>query len=269
MNEEISSEQVEAAKAYQTLMVPALFGEWAPRVAEAARIQPGDRVLDLACGTGVLAGEVARHVGPQGLVVGVDPAPGMLAIAREREPALDWRLGIAESLPIEDESLDVVVSQFGLMFFDDREKALSEVLRVLRPGGRLAIAVWDSLDRNSAYLDEVRMVERLVGVAAANAIRAPFVLGDRDELAHLFDDAGVVETSVTTSTGTGHFSSVRKMVEADLRGWLPLLGIELDEDVIELVLHEADRTLVRYVDGSGRAAFDTSAHIVTGTRRAI
>lgn len=70
----------------------------------------------------------------------------MLAVARQLEPAVDWREGFAESLPFPDESFDAVVSQFGLMFFTDRRQALREMLRVLVPGGRLAVAVWDSLE---------------------------------------------------------------------------------------------------------------------------
>jgi len=146
MSEAVSQAQIEAANAYETLFVPALFGEWAPRVAEAAQVKLGQRVLDVACGTGVLAREVVSRTGPSGYVAGVDPDPGMLAVARTLAPSVDWREGDAESLPFPHRSFDAVVSQFGLMFFADRHRAIREMLRVLAPGGRLAAAVWDSLD---------------------------------------------------------------------------------------------------------------------------
>src|SRR4051812_79747 len=109
--------QVAGARAYQALFVPALIGAFAPIVADAAAIVSGDRVLDVACGTGVLACEVAARAGAAGEVVGLDVNPGMLAVARERSPAIAWHEGAAESLPFPDRSFDAVVSQFGLMFF--------------------------------------------------------------------------------------------------------------------------------------------------------
>src|SRR5262245_30404570 len=116
--------QIDAARAYEALFVPALFGQWAPKLADAAQIQPGQRVLDVACGTGIVAREVSARIGSGGRVVGVDPSPGMLAVARQLAPNIEWREGVAESLPFPDQSFDTVVSQFGLMFFTDRPRSL-------------------------------------------------------------------------------------------------------------------------------------------------
>src|SRR5262245_60940676 len=100
----------DAARAYEALFVPALFQQWPPVIAELAQIRPGERVLDVACGTGVLARHAAQCVGPGGQVVGLDPNPGMLAVARENAPAIEWQQGVAESLPFPDGSFDAVVS---------------------------------------------------------------------------------------------------------------------------------------------------------------
>ena len=124
-----------AAQTYDDFFVPALFADWAPRVADAAGVEAGQRVLDVACGTGVLTRELARRVGPAS-VVGLDPNEGMLAVARRRTPKVDWRRGHAEALPFGDRSFDVVTCQFGLMFFQDRAAGLRQMWRVLRPGGR-------------------------------------------------------------------------------------------------------------------------------------
>lgn len=266
MKQDVSREELAAAAAYEELHVPALFGQWAPRVVEAARILPGCRVLDVACGTGVLARDAALRAGEGGYVAGLDPSPGMLAVAERLAPGIEWRAGTAEALPYESGSFDAVVSQFGLMFFRDRALALREMMRVLASDGRLAIAVWDALERSAAYSTEVALFERTVGRPAADALRAPFVLGDPDELTELFRAAGVDSIEMETLEGRARFPSIRAMVEADLRGWLPVMGVVLTEDQIARVLAEAEEALSQYVTPDGSVEFDSPAHIVTGRK---
>jgi SAM-dependent methyltransferase len=259
-------DQIAAANAYEDLHVPALFRQWAGPVLDAGEVGPGDRVLDVACGTGVLAREAAARVGEAGAVAGLDPGLGMLSVAERLAPDIAWRQGVAEELPYRDQSFDAVVSQFGLMFFTDRSAALREMLRVLVPGGRLAVAVWEALERSPAYPIEVALLERIAGQRAADALRAPFVLGDRHELVALFENAGVASPDVTTQTGTARFPSIRTMVEADLRGWLPVMGVVLDEERIQRILGEAESALAQYVTANGQVEFGAPAHIVTGSR---
>jgi SAM-dependent methyltransferase len=258
--------QIDAARAYEALFVPALFGQWASSVADAAQVQPGQRVLDVACGTGVLARAAHSRTGTSGYVTGLDPNPGMLAVAKALEPAITWREGQAESIPFPDESFDAVVSQFGLMFFKDRQQALREMLRVLTTQGRLVVAVWDALANMPAYTAVVALLERRAGPAAADALRAPFVLGDPENLLTMFKDAGAGSVAVTTHRGTARFPSVRVMVEADLRGWLPVMGVILTEQEIGRILEEAEAALGKYVDPEGRVAFGTRAHISIATK---
>lgn len=265
MTETALQAQIDAANAYEALMVPALVGEWAPRVADATEIRLGQRVLDVACGTGVLARELLSRVGGAGTVAGLDPSPGMLEVARQRAPTVEWRQGVAESLPYADDAFDVVACQFGLMFFSERRKALAEAFRVLAPSGRLAVAVWDSLHNIPAYAAEVDLVERIAGRPAADPLRAPFVLGDQRVLASLFEDAGVGPVEITTHHGTARFPSIRVMVEADLRGWLPVMGIVLTEAQISHILEEAEHDLGSYVTTDGTVSFGTSAHLVVAT----
>jgi len=263
---EPSKEEIAAATAYEDLFVPALFQQWAPQVVDAAQIRPGHRVLDVACGTGILAREASLRVGPNGAVAGLDPSAGMLSVAARLAPAVKWRQGSAESLPYPDQSFDAVVSQFGLMFFSDRGKSLLEMLRVLASGGHLAVAVWDSLDNIPAYALEVALLERIAGKNAADALRAPFVLGDRRELETLFKGSGVASVGIATHRGTARFPSIRVMVEADLRGWLPVMGVVLPEEQIKQILEEAEQVLSPYTSEQGRVMFDLPAHIVTGTK---
>jgi SAM-dependent methyltransferase len=258
--------QIAAAQAYEEFFVPALFGEWAGRVATVAGIQPGHHVLDIACGTGVLAREAASRVGPTGFVVGLDPNPGMLAVAARRAPRIEWRRGTAETLSDPDHRFDAVVSQFGLMFFTDRRQALVQMIRVLKPGGHLAVAVWASLDSAPAYAAEVELVERLAGPRAGEALRAPFALGDRRDLAQLVDGLGLSDVTIAAHPGTARFPSIRFMVEADLRGWLPLMGVALTEEQIQTILEQAERALAGYVTPAGTTVFELAANVVSATR---
>jgi SAM-dependent methyltransferase len=262
MSESTSQAHIDAAHAYEALFVPALFKQWAPKVANAADIQSGQRVLDVECGTGILAREVALRTGSTGTVIGIDPNPGMIAVAKQLAPSIEWREGVAESLPFPDQSFDAVVSQFGLMFFRDQRQALREMLRVLAPGGRLAVAVWDSLDSMPAYASEVVLLEHTAGRQAADALRMPFVLGNRKHLAELFSEVGAASAEITTHHGTAQVPSVRTMVEADLRGWLPLVGVNLTEDQIRRILEEAEQDLSPYATADGRAVFQLSAHLI-------
>jgi len=258
-----SMDEIAAAEAYEGLHVPALFQQWAPIVLDMAKIRSGDRILDIACGTGVLAREARSRYGDSNSVAGIDAGAGMLAVAERLDPSVGWRQGLAESLPYEAASFDAVVSQFGLMFFRDRVGAIREMLRVLAPGGRLAVAVWDSLENSEAYLREIALLERRAGSAAADALRAPFVLGDKTELLAMFRSAGAESVEISTRHGTARFPSIRMMVEADLRGWLPVMGVVLPDDLVENILNDAEQVLSGYVTETGNIEFDSPAHIVT------
>lgn len=257
------ADEIEGARAYEDLHVNALFRQWAGPLLDAAGVAAGDTVLDVACGTGVVAREAAKRVGDAGSVTGLDIGAGMLAVAESIEPAVTWTEGDACDLPFETDQFDVVVSQFGLMFFADRARAITEMLRCVKPTGTVAVAVWDSLERSAAYPLSVDLLRRRAGDAAAEALRAPFVLGDVEVLRRLFERGGASSVSIETLNGTARFPSVRAMVEADLRGWLPVMGVPLNEELIEEILTEAEEVLEGYVADDGTMSFDAPAHVVT------
>jgi SAM-dependent methyltransferase len=255
-----------AAEFYDEFFVPALFAEWAPRVVDAAGLQSGMRVADVACGTGVLTVQAARAVAPGGAAVGIDINPGMLAVARAKFARIDWHEAAAEALPFETGMFDAVLSQFGLMFFADKKAALEEMWRVLRPGGRLVVAVWGSLEEAPGYAAVTVLLGRLFGDAIADLLRSPYSLGDPAALGALLDDAGVRDSHTRSVRGEARFPSIRRWMECDVRGWT--LADKLDDVQFELLVSEAEVALAPFVTADGSVRFPHPALIATAEKAA-
>jgi SAM-dependent methyltransferase len=254
----------DAAEVYESCFVPAIFGAWAGPVADAAGIRAGDRVLDVGCGTGVLAREALRRIGPGGQVVGVDVNEGMLAVAARTEPKVEWQLGDAASLPLDEARFDVVVSQFALMFFPDRVAALREMWRALSPGDRLAVAAWASLGHARGYQILLDVAVRQCGRAAADVLAAPFVLGDPSEHAELVGDSGIPSAQVALREGSIRFPSVAEFVRIEVKG-SPLAGM-LSDDAMRTLAVESDAALAEFLVPSGEIVMPIGAHIVTASK---
>ncbi len=253
-----------AAEIYERFFVPALFGPWPPILLDRVGLEPDHRVLDVGCGTGIVARAAAARVGAGGTVVGVDPNPGMLQVASAAAPGVTWREGRAEELPFESDSFARVFSQFALMFFEDRARALTEMARVVRSGSPVTVATWATLDDTPGYAAMAALLERLFGVEAADAIRAPYVLGDPGELGALFG-AALDEVEVTMVDGLARFDSIDDWVHTDIRGWT--LAEAINDTQYEVLLDEARRELARFTDDNGRVSFAAPALVATGLAR--
>ena len=253
------------AEVYEERFVPALFRPWGSVVSAAAQLEPGQRVLDVACGTGALTEAVCERVQPGGAVIGLDANPEMLAVARRKHLDAEWREGRAEALPFTDSSFDAVVSQFGLMFFDDKVQALREMVRVLRPGGGLAVAVCDGLDRSAGYAAMADLLQRLFGSEVADAFRAPFVLGDVTLLQALCDRAGIGDAGIASHDGLVRFDSIDALVSTE-RACAWTLGGLLDDAQFERLVAEARAALGPFARGDGRVEFAMPALLITVRR---
>lgn len=250
-----------AANIYEEFFVPALFGRWAGPVLDAAGLKPGDKVLDVACGTGVVAREAARRLGASHDVIGLDCNDAMLAVAHDIAPDIEWRTGKAEELPFEDRAFDVVCCQFALMFFEDRIAALREMRRVLKPGGRLAVATWDRVENSPGYDAMVALLQRLFGQRAADALRAPFVLGEPAVLVALAAEAGIEGAEIVTRQDVAVFPSIEDWVHTDVKGWT--LADMIDDDQYRTLLAAAQAELAPFVATDGTVSFAASAHILS------
>ncbi len=254
-----------AAEIYEEFFIPALFREWAERVADEAEIEKGQKVLDVACGTGVLTREVFERVEREGSVIGLDVNEGMLAVAAKKSPPeIEWKFGAAEAIPFGDETFDRVVSQFGLMFFTDKPLAIGEMFRVLKSGGRFSIAVWDKLENAAGYRKVVELLQRLFGEEVADALRSPYSLGDTEFLKTLFEQAEVRDLEIKTLEGEARFPSIESWMFTDVKGWT--LAEIIDDEQYELLLAEAKEELKDFLTEDGSVAFRHPAHIISGIK---
>ncbi|MSU89837.1 methyltransferase domain-containing protein [Rhodobacteraceae bacterium 2CG4] len=249
------------AEVYNAQFVPALFAQWGPVVSAEAGVQAGDRVLDVACGTGALTLAAARIAGPSGAVVGLDANPDMLAVARRKPANIEWLEGTAEALHLPDNSFDAVVSQFGFMFFEDKPKALTEMMRVLKPRGRLAVAVCDAVENSPGYGAFALLLDRLFGTEVGNAFRAPFSLGDAAQLRDICRAAGLADAEIVRRDGKVRFASIDAMVSTE-RACVWTLGGILSDDQFERLLRESEKALEPFTLEDGSVEFDMPTLII-------
>jgi ubiquinone/menaquinone biosynthesis C-methylase UbiE len=182
---------------YERFFVPAIGAPLATDLIRLAALRPGERVLDVACGTGIVARLASQRVGATGTVAGLDANPGMLAVARSATPPdspIEWHEASAEAMPLPDASFDVVLCQMGLEFMPDKHAALSEMWRVLVRDGRLIFNVPGPTPRPFAIMEEA--LARHIGAEAAGFVDKVFSLHDGAEIQDLLRRAGFRDVSV-------------------------------------------------------------------------
>ena len=181
-----------AAELYESKFVPAFFAEWAPHLVDLAGVGPGQAVLDVACGTGIVARTAADRLAGAGRVVGVDLNQAMLTVARRVRPDLEWRQGDAGALPFPDESFDGVLCQMALMFFPDRAGALREMRRVAGAGATVALVVPGATWTRSRRTRRSSRWSRITPAPTPpSLLGAYFACGDLGELTALVESAGL------------------------------------------------------------------------------
>ncbi len=260
------------AETYEAFMVPYRFRPWAVELLNRVELKPGTRLLDIACGTGIVARVAAERSEGTASVVGIDMNPAMIEVAgrtaSEEHLEIAWQVGNAESLPFPDRSFDLVTIQQGLQFFPDKFAALSECLRVLSPGGVLAVGIWSSLEKQGLQLPYAEAIERVTGSASMHASYGTVTdVTLRELLASAgFGDISIEE--VTIELGFDDPSTfVGLMVESTSAG-VPTMHGRSDEErkaLAEAVAREmAGAVALSTVDG--RLVSVSTAFIALGTR---
>ena len=269
MSELSIQELEEIAESYQKYLVPAMFEECSAQLVSQADITRGQRVLDIACGTGALVRKAAKKVGQNGSVFGLDMNPGMLSVARQLAPDLEWRQGMAEDLPFEDNFFDTTFCQFSLMFFQDKKAAIQEMLRVLTSKGRLYITVFNALEHIPAYQHLLRIYADYVDDDKVHFLSSPFQLGDLQELHAILHESGLESTKISSGELNACWPDVRSLVLADVEGWFPLAGIELGEKQVEEVIKQTKSELSEYINGEGSITFSMPYHLISHKHRSL
>ncbi|MDQ3853105.1 MAG: methyltransferase domain-containing protein [Thermoproteota archaeon] len=256
--EKLKQWQIEesSAESYERYLVPLFFAPGAQYLIELAALREGERVLDLACGTGIVARSAANKVGANGMVVGVDLNEAMLAVARKASsdisPQIKWRRGDARSIPFPDNTFDIVFCQQGLQFFPDRSAALREAYRVLVPNGRLALSAMRPIKYNPAYVLLAETLERYAGSDAGTMMRSPFLPLSTNELRDLLKTAGFQYVRILIGIGPVRYPSVKEFLRREMAS-SPLAGQikSLSDDVFGMMVRDLEATLEAYIDDDG------------------
>ncbi|MGY1640996.1 methyltransferase domain-containing protein [Geodermatophilus sp. SYSU D00703] len=252
----------EAAEVYEARFVPAIFAEWAPLLLDVADVRPGQAVLDVACGTGIVARTAADRLGGNGLVAGLDLNEAMLAVARRVRPDLQWRQGDVAAMPFADSEFDAVLCQMALMFFPDRAAALREMARVARPGGVVAVCVPAALPDQPAYAPFVDMVVAHAGDDARPLLGTYWSCGDLDALRATLTDAGLTVVGTRTHLGTAAFDSPEALATTEIEG-SPLAG-RIAPQVYDRIRADAREVLRPFTARDGTVAAPLRGHLVAG-----
>ena len=249
-----------AAEAYESTFVPAIFAEWAPLLVDAAGVRPGQAVLDVACGTGIVARTAADRLDGDGVVVGLDRNEAMLTVARRVSPELAWQLGDAATLPFPDRSYDVALCQMALMFFPDRVHALREMRRVVAAEGTVGVVVPASLPEQPAYAPFVEMAARH-SAEARTYLSTYWAAGALDQLCGEFAAAGLDVVDTLTHRGTARFASVEQFVTTEVEG-TPLIN-RISAETYQAIRRDAHDVLAPFLAEGGLRA-PLVGHLVVG-----
>src|SRR2546427_3809211 len=255
-----------ASEMHERYIIPAFITTYQEIVALAA-LQGGERVLEVACGTGMVARLAAQVVGTAGHVVGADVNESMLSMARtvpqqHDGPPIEWRQSDAAALPFPEAAFDVVFCQYGLEFFADRAAGLREMARVLVPGGRLVLRVWRALERQPFYVALCEALERHVRAGAGAPIRAAFTLADMAKLRALVAGAGFRQVHIRITINPLRYPSVEAYVQRYLSA-TPIASdiAAMDDSARTALLQDITTALRAYVDDDGLAA-PMESHVV-------
>jgi ubiquinone/menaquinone biosynthesis C-methylase UbiE len=258
-----------APENYERYFVPMIGAPLANELLGIAAIRPGEHVLDVACGTGIVTRLASQRVGPSGTVAGLDVNSGMLAVARSVTPPgtlIEWHEASAERMPLPDSSFDAVLCQMGLQFMPDKPAALREMHRVTKPGGRLILNVPGPAPRAFAIMGEA--LARHIGPEASGFVNHVFSLHDTTELQTLVSGAGFRNASTRAETKPLRLPPPREFLWQYVRS-TPLAAVvaQADDECRASLERDVVGRWQEFVEGSG-ITFQVRVVVATAQKEA-
>lgn len=257
-------------EAYEKYIVPAFSGAWAQDIVNRAALRNGDRILDVGCGTGIVARYALKSLGESCRITGVDVNEIMLEKAREICPPdvtpIQWKQGNVMDLPFPDAAFDVALCQQGLQYFPDRHRALNEINRVLAAESRVVFSVWRPVEYLPFYSALLEALDQYVSVKAASMLASAFNLGDSTQLRGLFESAGFKNIIISLIIKQMRFSPLEDFL---VGGFIasPYANdiLALEDSKREEMFQMIHNSVSDYIDDHGLAA-PMECYVVSATK---
>jgi len=246
----------EAAESYEQILVPSILGPAARALVDWSALQSGETVLDVGCGTGTAARFAANYVGSSGRVIGIDVNAGMIEVAQSlplvEGAVIEWLEKSVYALPLNDQSVDVALCAQTLQFLNDRRLALSEMHRVLKPGGRAAVSVWCDIQESLYFHLLVEAISRHINRETAIGLKAAFGLSSADEIRTLLLGAEFKRIKMTVTQLELELPTLNDFVPRHISATPMAAGFNAASEVAQqAVIQEVSEQLAQYETNAG------------------
>lgn len=260
----------DAAERYERIVVPAILGPAARSLVEWSDLRDGERVVDIGCGTGAATQFAAEKVGASGRVAGVDVNAGMIDVAKSVPPVqgavIEWFQNSAYQLPFTEGEFDVALCAQTLQFLEDRPRALTEMHRILKPGGRIAVSLWSDIQKSPYFHAMVQAITKNIGAETAAGLRAAFGLSDSKTIRALLTGVRFKNVKASVKELLLELPKPEDFVPRHVSATPMSTGFyAASEEARRAVVHDVSKQLAQYETGQGiRVPFST--HVVMGIR---
>ena len=223
---------------YEKYLGPFLFEPYAVDLVSRLQLKEYDDILEIACGTGRVTAHLAKSIKFETLIA-TDLNPDMIEVAKEnvKSNKIKWMPANAMELPFIDAAFDLVVIQFGIMFFPDKQKGINEAYRVLRPNGKLIFSTWDKPEAVPAIYEARRIIEDFLGDDLPVFYDIPYSMHDKNELRNLTEIAGFKDVKVSLVKKEGVSPSAAQLAKGIVEG-----------NPIYLIITEKDPSLINIIE---------------------
>ena len=257
-------------EAFEKYIVPAFGGVWAQDIVKRAALRKGDRILDVGCGTGIVARYAYKALGDSVHITGVDVNDVALEKVREisaRHAApIEWKQADVTTLPFSDDTFDALLCQQGLQYFPDRFLALKEIKRVLVDEGRIVFSVWRPIEFSPLYLTLHKALETYINREAASILLSAYTLSDPMQLKALFEGAGFKNVKIRIVIRQMRYSPLEEFLFGSLSA-SPFANdiLALEGTVRDEMFQEIRNSISNYIDDDGLAA-PMECYVVSATK---